>query len=305
MQPEVRVALAPWADAAWLADAVHAGGGTVAELDDAEALVWTASGDAAGLAAALAAHPQIRWVQLPFAGIEAVAHLVDHQHVWTCGKGAYADPVAEMALTLALSGMRSVATYARATSWAPPSGQSLLGAKVAVLGGGGIATSLLRMLQPFACDITVVRNRVAPMPGATRVLAADGVAEAIADTDLVVIALPLTAATTGLIGARELALMGPRSWLVNVGRGQHVVTDDLVDALTRGTIAGAALDVVDPEPLPTGHPLWHLPNCLIAPHSGNIASIATRLLADRVRINVARRRAGQEMLGLVDADAGY
>lgn len=300
----LRVALEPRGEAAWLAEAVEAGGGTVAGLDDADALVWTAGGDASGLAAVLDAHPRVRWVQLPFAGIENLVHLVDDR-VWTCGKGAYADPVAEMALSLALSGMRSVATYARARSWAPPTGQSLLGAKVAIIGGGGIATSLLRLLQPFGCDVTVVRNRVAPMDGARRVLSAPGLAEAITGTDLVVIAVPLTAATTGLIGAAELALMGPTCWLVNVGRGQHVVTTDLVAALADGAIAGAALDVVDPEPLPDGHPLWDLPNCIVAPHSGNIASISARLLGERVRANVQRRIAGEDLLGVVDPAAGY
>jgi D-3-phosphoglycerate dehydrogenase len=95
------------------------------------------------------------------------------------------------------------------------------------------------------------------------------------------------------------------AWLVNVARGGHVVTDDLVSALERGVIGGAALDVTDPEPLPAGHPLWGLDNCLITPHVANTWEMAEPLLAERVRQNVERYRRGEPLLGLVDLSAGY
>lgn len=298
-----RIAFAP--DAGGLEEAVLAGGGEIHDLDTADALVWTAGGDPAGLAQVLQDRPGLRWVQLPFAGIENFVPLVRDGRLWTCGKGAYADPVAEFALSLALAGMRSVAAYARSSSWSSPTGRSLLGARVTLVGGGGIAASLIRMLTPFGADITVVRHRPEPVPGAARTLASDRLHEAIADRDLVVLALPLTPATRGLIGTAELELMGEDAWLVNVGRGALVVTDDLVDALRRERIAGAALDVTDPEPLPDGHPLWSLPNCLVAPHSGNIAAISARVLAERIRENVRRKAVGLELLGVIDGAAGY
>lgn len=122
---------------------------------------------------------------------------------------------------------------------------------------------------------------------------------------VVFVALSLTPETTGIIAKAELELMGPRAWLVNVGRGRHVVTDDLVDALRSSTVAGAALDVTDPEPLPAAHPLWHLPNCIITPHTADTPEMVRRLLADRIAENVVRLADGRPLLGLIDPVAGY
>jgi phosphoglycerate dehydrogenase-like enzyme len=108
-----------------------------------------------------------------------------------------------------------------------------------------------------------------------------------------------------MFGADEFALMEDHAVLVNVARGRHVVTDDLVAALRDGVIGGAGLDVTDPEPLPDGHPLWSAPNCIVTPHVGNTPAMARPLLAERVRANVARFGRGEELLGLVDLESGY
>ena len=99
--------------------------------------------------------------------------------------------------------------------------------------------------------------------------------------------------------------MEEHAWLVNVARGRHIVTDDLVDALRAGTIGGAGLDVTDPEPLPDGHPLWSMPNCVITPHIGNTQAMAKPLLSARITENVRRWAAGEELLGPVDPALGY
>jgi phosphoglycerate dehydrogenase-like enzyme len=99
--------------------------------------------------------------------------------------------------------------------------------------------------------------------------------------------------------------MDDTAWLVNVARGGHVVTDDLVDALRDGVIAGAALDVTDPEPLPDGHPLWDLPNCIITPHTANTVAMARPSIERRITDNVRRFAAGQALIGTVDVVAGY
>jgi phosphoglycerate dehydrogenase-like enzyme len=300
-----RIALGPDEMTGWLRDAIVAGGGHVVAASEADALIWNSSRDVEGLARLLEEHPGLAWVQLPFAGIENFIRLIDDTRTWTCGKGVYAEPVAEMALALALAGMRNVGPYARAVSWSRQAGVNLFGADVTILGGGGITESLLRLLAPFDCHITVVRNHVQDMPGAALVVDADGYSDAIANSDLVVLALALTPDTEGIIGASELELMGPNAWLVNVARGRHVVTEDLVDALQRGVIAGAALDVTDPEPLPDGHPLWSLPNCIITPHTGNTPAMAQPLLAARVESNVRRWAEGEELIGNVDPALGY
>ena len=300
-----RIALEPAGQRSWLAGAITRGGGEVVGPEDAEGVVWASTGKASALATLLADHPGIRWVQLPWAGIEPFADVLDDDHTWTCGKGVYAEPVAEHALMLGLAGLRGLDRYARATTWEDQHGTNLLGATVTIVGGGGIAESLLRLLGPFDVDATVLRRTPAPMEGAARVLPSSALHDALPGSTLVVLALPLIPSTVGLIGARELALMDTHAWLVNVARGAHVVTDDLVDALRAHTIGGAALDVTDPEPLPDGHPLWELPNCLITPHTGNTAEMATPLLSARISANVARFAAGEDLIGLVDPALGY
>jgi len=300
-----RIALAPDGAPSWIAEAIIAGGGQVVPLAEADALVWGRPTDASALEDALAGAPNVRWVQLPYAGIERFVHLIDDEREWTCGKGVYAEPVAELALGLALAGMRGLGIYARAKAWQRPRGANLLGARVTILGGGGISESLTRLLQPFDCHITVVRNRVQDMDGVDAVLESDRLADALPGADLVVLALALTPETDGIISASELEMMEHRAWLINVARGRHVITDDLVAALQEDRIGGAGLDVTEPEPLPEGHPLWSMPNCIITPHVGNTPEMAVPLLADRITSNVRRFAHGEELIGPIYADLGY
>lgn len=300
-----RIVVGPAAAPEWLRTAIVDGGGQPVADGPADAIVWGSAHDVDGLLATLTTVPDAEWVQLPFAGIENFLPHLDRDRVWTCGKGVYAEPVAEMALALGLGGLRHVPGYTRAGDWSGPRGRNLLGGRVTIFGGGGITEALVRLLQPFSCHITVVRNQVQDMEGVDSVVGSDRYADALPGADLVVLALALTPETEGMIGADELALMEPHAWLVNVARGRHVVTDDLVDALGAGTIGGAGIDVTDPEPLPADHPLWSLPNCVITPHVGNTPEMAAPLLAERVRANVRRFAHGDPLIGLVDVDAGY
>jgi phosphoglycerate dehydrogenase-like enzyme len=291
----------------FLGPAVEAGGGVVSDAGEAEALVWAAIGDAEGLASVLDDNPQLRWVQLPWAGVEPYVDVIrSHAELtWTCAKGVYAEPVAEHALALALAGRRNLGAYSRAGTWTRPRGRNLLGARVTILGGGGIAASLLRLLAPYGCDVTVVRRSPAPLAGAARVVGSDQLDEALTGAEVVVLALALVPETEGLIDGRRLALLDRDATLVNVARGRHVVTDDLVAALRDGTLGSAGLDVTDPEPLPDGHPLWDLPNAVITPHTANTPEMAIPLLSARVTDNVRRWAAGEPLVGPLDPAAGY
>jgi phosphoglycerate dehydrogenase-like enzyme len=302
----LRIAVGP-GPADWAAEAIRRGGGEVVALDRNPAgLVWTDNG-AEGLRDVLAAHPGIGWVQLPQAGVEAVVEtgVIDRQRRWTSAKGAYAEPVAEHALALLLAGLRRLPERARARSCGEEAGTSLFDQPVTIIGGGGIATVLLRLLGPFRARVTVVRRRPEPLPGAVRTVGDDRLHEALASAAGVILVLALTPATRKLIGQAELAAMEQGAWLVNVARGGVVDTEALVEALRSGQIGGAALDVTDPEPLPAGHPLWDLPNCLITPHTADTEEMTQPLLARRITENVQRLTAGQELVGLVDPDLGY
>ncbi len=290
------------------AKAIRDGGGEPTDANaTADALVWLDPSDIDGLRAALATASSARWVQLPFAGVErlAAAGVFDPGRAWTSAKGAYAEPVAEHALMLALAGLRHLRSRITARSWGEPAGTSLYDQPVTILGGGGIAVSLLELLAPMRVTATVVRHHPEPVDGAARTVGQDGLHEALAGAQAVFLALALTPSTERIIGAAELAAMRPDAWLVNVARGRHVDTDALVTALAEGAIGGAALDVTDPEPLPDGHPLWDLERCIITPHTADTTEMIRPLLARRIRENVARFAAGEPLIGQVDPVLGY
>ena len=281
-----RIALAPEGAPGWLADAVVAGGGHVVPVHEAEALVWAAPRDPEALRHTLDRAPQLAWVQLPFAGIEQFVDLVDDDRQWTCGKGVYADPVAEMALTLTLAGMRQFGTYARATEWGRPSGRNLLGANVTILGGGGITESLLRLLTPFDCHITVVRNRVADMDGADEVVEADRYVDAIASADVVILALALTPDTEGMISRSELEVL--REPVENdepLAPGRRDLGDATVDherAHHPSLLGGKGNVLVGPRTRERGarriveHPVRHAQACVVD-DDARVGQLAERL----------------------------
>jgi phosphoglycerate dehydrogenase-like enzyme len=291
--------------------AVEAAGGQVAELsDETRGIIWLSYQRAAELGPLLASHPQIAWVQLPWAGIDAFRDVLrEHARpglLWTSAKGAYAQPVAEHALALTLALLRVLPKRARATSWdAVPEGRSLYGRTAVIIGAGGIAHELIRLLAPFGVRVIVVRRSSQAVPEAARTVQTAALHEVLPDADVVVVAAALTGETRHLIGRPELALMKPAANLVNVARGGLIDTDALVAALAAGEIAGAALDVTDPEPLPDRHPLWREPRCLITPHMADTPEMTTPLLAERIRVNVHAFLGDGRFVGVVDPAEGY
>jgi phosphoglycerate dehydrogenase-like enzyme len=302
----MRIAVGPFRTGS-VDEAVRAGGGLLVDADAAaDGLVWLAPWDDDGLTRAVDT-TGARWIQLSMAGVEntAAAGLFDPARIWTSAKGAFAEPVAEHALMLALAGLRMLPERVVARSWGEQGGVSLYDERVTILGGGGIAARLLELLAPFRVAATVVRRTAQPVPGAARVMPTEHLMDALADAKVVFVALALTPQTERIIGAAQLAAMRPDSWLINVARGRHVDTAALVAALAEGGIAGAALDVTDPEPLPDGHPLWTQSHCIITPHTADTLEMIERLLAQRIEGNVARFIAGEPLVGVIDPVAGY
>ena len=300
-----RVAVGPTKTPEWIRDAVRAGDCTIVDYDQAEGLVWGDPRGADELGEVVRVHRHFSWVQLPFAGIENFVPHLDDRRVWTSGKGVYSEPVAELCMAFLLGGLRHVIGYSRVNEWTVDHGRYLLGGNIVIVGGGGITTSLVRMLQGFNTHITVVRRHAEPIDGVRRVVGQGELHAVLPTADAVVLACALTPETEGLIGAAELHLMRSDAWLVNVGRGRLIVTDDLVAALRERRIGGATLDVTDPEPLPKGHPLWTLDNCLITPHIGNTRAMAVPLLSERITTNCRLFAAGQPLVGVVDVSLGY
>lgn len=292
-------------------DAVAAGGGTLEPLSVATRAILWLSEDADALVAVLRANPGIGWVQLQWAGVDRMgpalaAFAGADKPLWTSAKGAYSEPVAEHALGLTLAVLRGLPEKARSSSWASPAtGISLYGRRVVIVGAGGIAVELIRLLAPFETDITIVRRGPGELAGANRTVTSDRLAEVLPDADVVILAAAATESTARLIGAPELALMKPTAALVNIARGALVDSAALAAALHSGHLAGAGIDVTDPEPLPDGHPLWSAPRCIVTSHSADTADMVEPLLAERLRQNVAAFLGDGDFVGLVDPAAGY
>lgn len=292
-----------------LVAAVLSGGGTVDALSPLTVgLIWRGFGNADDLAAVLDDHPGIGWVQLPLAGIEDFASALQRHPglVWTSAKGAFAQPVAEHALALTLALLREFPRRILATSWTrQKSGTSLYRLRVLIVGAGGIAVELIRLLAPFGVHVTVVRRRAGAVAGADRTVLAEHFREVLPEADVVVLAAAATAATANLIGEREFRRMKDTAILVNIARGSLVDTDALAKALASQQIAGAGLDVTAPEPLPGGHPLWNEPHAIITPHTADTPAMVEPLVAERVRLNVAALHGNGQFVGVVDTASGY
>lgn len=285
-----------------LEEAVVRGGGCVVPLPEANAIVYHGTDEAMEVVDMI--HDGIRWIQLPHAGVErwTQPRYITEDPVWTSAAGAYSPQVAEHVLALMLLAAKGLHTLARATRWTQKNTRSLSHSTVAIVGAGGIAGSLMRLLAPFECKILAVSNS-GDFPGADQTVARADYRDVLPGADYVVLTAPSTSETRGMIGQAELSMMQPDAWLINVARGDLVITDDLVSALQEGTIAGAALDVTDPEPLPPEHPLWHLPNAMITPHAANPDDAYWRTLAGRVEENVRRIHEGCPPVGVIEPSA--
>jgi len=241
---------------------------------------------------------RLQVVQTLTAGVEHLTPYLPAGLTLCNARGVHDASTAELAVALTLSSLRGIPEFVRAqqhAEWAHGERPSLADKTVLVVGYGSIGAAVERRLRPFECDVLRVARR-----------ARDGVAgfenllPLVELADVVVLTVPLTEQTRGLVDAEFLARMRDGAILVNVSRGPVVDTDALVAELSAGRLT-AALDVTDPEPPPSGHPLWSVPGLLITPHVGGNTS-AFRPRAIRLVIDQLTRFAAGEPLANVVVD---
>ena len=299
------VAIEPKSFASYEAAVAEAGGVISKLTPSVGALIWTDYSKPEALVQLIQSNPQLTWVQLPFAGVDAFAEALALPVRFTSAKGSYREPVAEHALALTLALTRVIPERVRATTWGRKFAFSLYDSNILILGGGGITEELLPMLAPFRADVTVVRNSSQPLVGATRTVPFSEFDEHLPLADVVILAAALTDTTRHLFNAARFESMKASSYLVNVARGPIVHTEALINALNSGQIAGAALDVTEPEPLPDGHPLWSAKNILITPHTADTNEMVQRMFSIRVVENVRAYLGLGDWVGTVDPKLGY
>jgi phosphoglycerate dehydrogenase-like enzyme len=279
---------------------------------DADAIIGTATPEL------LAAGSKLRWVQVGSAGVErylAIPELGSGRVLLTNGQKLASPEIAEhvMALTRALArGLRQSVEAQMAMDWrrsdiaSEASLQRLRGKTLLVVGLGGIGTEVARLASAAEMRVTGIRSsRRSGPPFVDQVGLTEELAEFAAEADVVVNCLPMTPDTADIFDATLFKVMKPTAFFVNVGRGGTVDTEALVFALVKGEIAGAGLDVTDPEPLPSGHPLWKAPNTVITPHYAAWSDIGRERRWLLYRENLRRFVAGEPLLSVVDPERGY
>lgn len=249
---------------------------------------------------ALETLPALRLVQLPSAGFEhALAHAPARAALCNA-RGVHDAGTAELAVGLLLAAQRGIDDAVRDAQegvWRPRERRSLADRRVMVLGHGSIGAAVARRLEPF--EVVVVRvARTARVEDGAVVHGADELARLLPTVDAVVVVLPLTEATRGLLDAAALAALPDGALVVNVGRGAVVDTDALVAEVTAGRLR-AALDVVDPEPLPADHPLWRAPGVILTPHVGGASDATVPRMAALVRAQVTALATGTALHNVV------
>lgn len=265
----------------------------------------------------IAAAPYLHWIQVFTAGAErCVEPLADTNRdlLLTNMQRVTSAQIAEHVMGMLLSFSRGLAPYIRQQAsgrWnpdlVPRNGRPGLNGKTMLLVGlGGIGTAVAQRAHGFDMRITAVRASGRPGPDyIAEVAKPDQLLRLAAEADVIVNSVPITDATTGLFDAKFFATMKPTAYFFNVGRGRSVITADLVAALQAGELAGAGLDVVDPEPLPADHPLWQMPNVIITPHISAGSDQALDRIFQVLRENLRRYVNGESMLSVVNIERGY
>ncbi|WP_026196159.1 D-isomer specific 2-hydroxyacid dehydrogenase family protein [Corynebacterium lubricantis] len=253
----------------------------------------------------------VQAVQAAFAGIEALDQsgiLASSGVRWANAAGVYDDTVAESAVGLLLAVLHR---HKEVTSWevrpeVEAKTEFLFEDKtVAIIGAGGIGRRLIALLNAFGTKTIAVTRTGREVPGADESVAFSEVNSVWPTADYFVILAPLTTETRGMINAEVLAKMKRNAVIINVARGPLVVTEDLIAALRDGTIAGAGLDVTDPEPLHDDSPLWTMPNVVITPHTANTARFLHQRVGELTVRSWEALAAGERMPTEVDVTRGY
>jgi phosphoglycerate dehydrogenase-like enzyme len=238
-------------------------------------------------------------VQSLSAGVDNVRRAIPPGVTLCNGRGIHDTSTAELALTLILSSLRGIPDFVRdqgrhrwRQGWRP----ALADKRVLLVGYGAIGAAIERRLEPFEVEVVRVARRARD-----GVHAIEELPQLLPEADVVVLVVPLTDETRGLVDAGFLEAMRDGALLVNVARGAVVDTPALIDALDRGAVH-AAIDVADTEPLPEDHPLWDAPNLLISPHVGGASSAMWPRAYRLVRDQLHRFAAGEELVTVMSGE---
>jgi len=281
-------------------------------LDEVEVLLrgWSLGGDQ--LDRLVGRAPKLRWIHSVSVGVEAMLTPCVRLRGLTVtnGRRVFDQPIAEYVLTMILAICRrlpQLLDLQRERTWQPLEALELRETTIGLVGLGGIACEIARLLEPFGPRIVAVRHNPAhgSIDGVELLGGTDALPTLLAQSDFVVLALPLTGETGAIVDDHSLSRMKRGSWLINVSRGALVDEAALLRALRMGPMGGAVLDAFRTEPLPESSPFYRLPNCIVTPHTSWSSDAVIGRVFDVFCENLAKYRAGEPLDFVVDQEAGY
>jgi phosphoglycerate dehydrogenase-like enzyme len=281
--------------------------------DQVEVLLrgWSLGGDALDRFVGHAS--RLRWIHSVSVGVESVLTPVVFLRglAITNGRGVFDQPIGEYVMTMILSVCRrlpALLELQRERTWQPIEAVEMAETTIGLVGFGGIGHEVARLAAPFGPRMVAIRRRAdaGDTPSGVRILGGlEALPELLSMSDFVVLGLPLTAATDGVIDDEALSNAKPGSWLINVARGALVDERALVQALRDGRLGGAVLDAFREEPLPETSPLYRFPNCIVTPHTSWSSKAVLDRTLDVFCDNLRRYRSGTPLNYVVDPAAGY
>jgi phosphoglycerate dehydrogenase-like enzyme len=257
--------------------------------------------------------PRLKWIQLTSAGADRLLNsgFIEEGVTVTTVSGLHATPIGEYILTVILMFAKGAPQTMRAQfkhEWTRFAPRELHGKTVGIVGLGHIGAEAGRLAKAFGCRVIATKRSATEVHRglySDEIMPVADLHRLLAESDYVVLSVPLTQETRGMIGEAELRAMKPGAVIVNIARGPVIVEAALLRALREGWIAGAALDVFDKEPLPPDHPLWDMENVILTPHISGGTEIYNERAVEIFAANLRRYLAGEPLENVVDAARGY
>ena len=258
----------------------------------------------------LSAMPKLRWAQAMTAGVEGWLALPDLpvSLTLTCARGTHRESMPENiigALLYVAKPYAAAVENQKHSKWVHSVAQPLTGKTLGILGLGAIGQEVARIAVALGMRVIGTRRRPEPMTNVAEVLPPDRTPKVLAESDFLLLLLPVTPETDNFINAGRLGMMKPTAWLLNFGRGHLIKDEDLIDAVKAKKIAGAVLDVYRQEPLPSDHPFWTTAGIIVLPHIGGPHPQRDKIVARLFVDNLGRFLDGKPLKQVVDRRAGY
>ena len=255
----------------------------------------------------------LKWLHLPSAGVDRYANKEIYQNpdiLLTNSSGVYGKPIAEHVFAMIMAHNRNLIDYAddkKEKKWQRRNEiKDFFNSTVGILGLGDIGSTIARRAKAWGAEVIALKRTMAELPDyVDQIYLNQNLDKLLKKSDYVILTLPGTPATEGIIGREELKMMKDSAFIVNIGRGSLIKQDDLIEALEQGVIAGAGLDVTEPEPLPETSKIWELNNVILTPHISGLSPTNDQRRFEIFKDNLKLYLKQKELQNKVDFELKY